>query len=117
MSVDVSGNVIDSGCSARSVYPEVTALHAALYAARPDINCAFFITNPLAVSVKCLMSSLLKMCFQLSKLKNRHLIQLHLFDVSFYVSLIQNFWIAPNSKIAFNFLLLISKYFESIDLF
>lgn len=64
MSVDVSGNVIDSGCSARSVYPEVTALHAALYAARPDINCTFFITNPLAVSLSILKCGLLPVCYE-----------------------------------------------------
>jgi adducin len=64
MKVDVVGNVVDNGCTNLGYCPESVALHGALYAARPDVNCAFFISSPLAVSLSVLKCGLLPLCHE-----------------------------------------------------
>lgn len=62
--VDIAGNVIDNGCTNLGYCPESVALHGALYAARPDINCAFFISSSLAISLSVLKCGLLPLCHE-----------------------------------------------------
>lgn len=62
--VDITGNIVDNGCTNLGYCPESVALNGALYAARPDVNCAFFISSPLAISLSVLKCGLLPLCHE-----------------------------------------------------